>query len=246
MNRRLTRKEIKHDGFTESVEGAIDYVRIHSRALAGGLIALVVLILIVGIGTAWKESRQAKADTALATAMMVMSAPIDASSPDPLNPESPVFADTASRAARSRELLEAVRSDFGGSDAANIANAYLGQIAAADGETSEARELWESFLRESDESLLAAEIRINLMSLDRAEGRGEELVTRLRAELDAPDSKMPKDLLLYELGVTLESLAREDEAGDAFRRIVDEFPRSSYAAEARSRTGTTSTPLFSG
>ena len=141
-------------------------------------------------------------------------------------------------------LFESVRESFGGSDAAAIAGAYLGQIAALKGDTQQARALWEDFLSVADDHMLAAEVQVNLMALDRAEGKGDELVTRLRAMLSGPEAGLPQDLLWYQLALTLESLGRDGEATEAYQRIVEEFPQSAYATTARQRAGAPQAPMF--
>ena len=72
----------------------------------------------------------------------------------------------------------------------------------------------------------------------------DELVTRLRAMLSGPDEGLPHDLLWYQLALTLESLGRDAEAGEAYLRIVEDFPQSAYAATARERSGGAQSPPF--
>ena len=53
--------------------------------------------------------------------------------------------------------------------------------------------------------------------------------------LEKGESPLPQDVILNELGKTLEQLRRPQEAVQAYQRIVDEFPQSPYAREARER-----------
>ena len=113
-----------------------------------------------------------------------------------------------------------------------------------EGNAVDARAYWEEFLAKPSDNMLAVEIRVNLMALDRAEGRGDELVTRLRAMLSGDVEGMPADLLWYQLALTLEGLGRDGEALEAYQRIVEEYPRSAFAPVARERTGGGQAPLF--
>jgi hypothetical protein len=76
---------------------------------------------------------------------------------------------------------------------------------------------------------------LNLLSLDRKEGKGEEVVTRLRAMLEESEPALPKDVVLHELGTTLEDLKRPQEALQSYQRILDDFPQSPYRQEAQQK-----------
>lgn len=243
MNQRLSRKEIKRDGFMETVGGALEWVQDHSRALLGLIGAIIVAVIIIGLLMAHFQRREQLADDALAEALRVFQATVDPVAADPANPTAPSFPDSESRSQAAAELLQKVRDDFGSSDAAGIATAYLGQIAIENGDSQQARSLWEEFVDQASDNMLAAEVQVNLMALDRADGRGNELVTRLRAMLSGPDEGLPHDLLWYQLALTLESLDRDGEAKEAYQRIVEDFPRSAYSATARQRTGGAEAPL---
>lgn len=244
MNQRLSRKEIKRDGFMESVGGALEWIQDHSRALIGLIAAMIVAVIVIGLLLAHFQRREQQADEALAEAMRVYQATVDPVAADPADPKAPTFPDSGSRLQAASELLQRVRDDFGGSDAAEIATAYLGQIAIEKGDAQQARALWEEFVGRASDHMLSAEVRVNLMALDREDGRGDELVTRLRAMLSGPDEGLPHDLLWYQLALTLESLDRNGEAKEAYQHIVDDFPQSVYSATARQRTGGAQAPLF--
>jgi outer membrane protein assembly factor BamD (BamD/ComL family) len=48
-----------------------------------------------------------------------------------------------------------------------------------------------------------------------------------------PNAQVPVDGVLMQLGRAYARAGRKDEAARAFSRIVDEFPQSLYAADAR-------------
>jgi len=244
MSQRLSRKEIKRDEFMESVGRALEWVQEHSRQLIGLAIAALVAMIVAVAVMGYAKSREEKADELLAEALRIYQAPIDPVAASPDNERAPSFASATERALQARQLFEQVQEDFGRSDAGKIASVYLGQIAAVDGDTEAARSLWQDFVAKSSDNALKVEVQVNLMSLDRATGRGDELVTELRAQLSGPNSGLPADLLWYQLGLTLEELDRQSEANEAFQRLVEEYPQSAYAPAARERTGGGQSPLF--
>ena len=238
MSQRLTRKEIKRDDFADVVGRGVEYAEGHVRTLIYA-IAGVVLLAAVGIGLwMFMGSRAVDANEALSAAAKVYSAPVDATGAKPNDPNSPSFADEAARRARAKALFQKVRDQYGSSDAADVAGVYLAQIALTEGKPDEARKLWNDFIDAQSDNILAGEVRINLIHLDRKQGpkeKVEELATRLKAMLDESEPPLPEDVILSELGATYEQLGRKDEALQSYKRIMDEFPQSGYRTTAQER-----------
>lgn len=235
MNQRLTRKEIKRDDFAAAVGRSVEYAESHVRTIVyaiGG--ALLLIALAVGIYFYRGKVRQ-EANEALAKATAVYQAPIQAAGAKPNDPTTPSFATEAARQARAKELLQKVRDDYGSTDAADVAGLYLAQIAAHEGRIEEARKLWTDFIDDHGDSMLAGEARLNLIDLDRKQGKGEQVVQDLRSMLEKSDAPLPQDVILNELGKTLEQLKRPQEALQSYQRIVDEFPQSPYRQEAQEK-----------
>lgn len=234
MSARLSRKEIKRDEVMEGVGSAFDFVREHARTVMIGL-AVAALAGLAALFVLQQRSRAARhANELLAQAITVYQAQVDPTGARPDDPDNPSFADAAARTTAARQALERVREE-GGGDAADIAAAYLGEIAAGEGDYERARELWEQFLERQSGHLLASQVRLNLFALSRAEGKGEQLVGELQAMIDQPEPPLPKEIALYELGQTLDRLGRTEEARDAYRRLSEEHPESPLSAEAESQ-----------
>jgi len=237
MSQRLTRKEIKRDQVQEALTGVMDYLRDNLRSL---LMMAGLVLLAIGAVAAYRsylDSREVEASEQLARAMRVYSAEIT-DVPDPADTRNPTFGDATSRDAEARSQLQAVLDEYGRSDSAAIAKAYLGELAARSGDLDAARNLWEEFLESQGDNMLASEVRVNLMSVDREQGRGQELVTRIRAQLEEAESDLPTDVLLYQLALTQRELGFDAEARQTMQRLLDQHPRSVYAAEALAELGT--------
>jgi predicted negative regulator of RcsB-dependent stress response len=232
---RLTRKEIKQDDFRAAVGRSVEYAESHVRTIlyaVGGVVALAALAVAVYF---YLGHRRQEASEALAAATKVYQAPIAATGAKPNDPDAPTFATEAARRARAKELLEKVRDDYGMSDASDVAGLYLAQIAADEGRLDDARKLWSDFVDEHGDSMLASEARLNLVDLDRKQGKAEQVVKDLQALLEKSDSPLPQDVILNELGKTFEQLQRKQEAIQSYQRIVDEFPQSPYRQEAQQK-----------
>ena len=90
-------------------------------------------------------------------------------------------------------------------------------------------------------SVLVLSVRLNLIHLDRQNGRTQEVADQLQRELASASKTLPEDVILFELAQTLEALDQQDEALDLYQRILDEHPKSPYTADARRVT--TAEPL---
>jgi tetratricopeptide (TPR) repeat protein len=235
MNQRLTRKDIKRDDFASAVGRSMDYAESHLRTILLAVAGVVVLGLLVWAFSSFQGRRAVQANEELAQAMKVYRAPIDAAAPKPDDPKSPSFRDEATRQARAKTLFEKVRADYGSSDAADVAGVYLADIAVREEQLDKARELWQGYLDDHKDTLLAGEVRTNLFDLDRKQGKGEQVAQTLRGMLDQADAPLPQDVVLHELGTTLEQLKRPQEAVQYYRKIVDEYPQSPYRSAAMER-----------
>lgn len=232
MNQRLTRKEIKRNEFVEAIERSASFVERNARALVVGAVAVAVAVIAAFGVWSWMKSRGGEANEALTEALEVYRPEDPAAAGD-----DPALATEEARRARAAEKFEAVRDDYGFTDAADVAAVYLGRIAAEGGDLERARDLWEDFVDEHGDTLLGREIRLNLIALTREQGRAEAAAADLEAMLAAApdDRELPGDVVLYELAVTYDELGQEEQAAATYRRLIEEYPRSAYVGLARQR-----------
>lgn len=235
MNQRLTRKEIKRDEFAAAVGRSVEYAESHVRTIAYAIGAVLLLVALSVAIYFWRNSRLQGANEALAEAMRVYQAPISATGAKPNDPAAPSFANEAARRARAKQLLEKVRDGYGSTNAGDVAGLYLAQIAADEGRLDEARKIWQEFADDHGDHMLAGEARLNLINLDRRQGKAQQVAQELRQMLERNEAALPQDVILFELGKTLEQLNRGQEAAQTYQRILDEFPQSPYGSEAQQK-----------
>lgn len=238
MSQRLTRKEIKKDELASAVGRSVEYAESHVKTLIYAIVAVVVVAALAAAIYGFLGRRSEHANEALAQAMKVYSAPVNATGAKPDDPKEPSFANETARRGRAKALFQKVRSDYSHTDAADVAGLYLAQIAMAEGKPEEARKLWTAFVDAHSDNILAGEARINLIHLDRAgasKAKLEELAQRLKAMTEETEPPLPEDVLLNELGATYDQLGRKDEAIQSYRRIIEEFPQSAYRTSAQQR-----------
>jgi len=235
MAARLSRQEMKRDEVLETASRFFRYVTEHTRGLLMLLAGIVALVLI-GVGIyAYSQSRVERANGLFAQALAVYEADIDEVDSDPDDANHPTFASADARDLRAQELFQEVEAGYGGTSVGRIAGVYLGKLALRRGDAERARELWESFVSAESDHMLATEVRVNLLAMDRAEGMGEEVVAKLQELIGSPSPELPMEVALDQLASTLEDLGRHEEARDIYQRIVDEHPSSPYSPRARQK-----------
>jgi tetratricopeptide (TPR) repeat protein len=211
MSQRLSRQEIKRDEVLEGLSRSIEFSRHHARAIGlAALAALLVVLAALGAGW-WMKQRGERANHALSEVLGSEAGVAD------------------------RQSLEEVAARYGSSAPGSVALALAGEAAAAEGDLAAAREHWEAFLDRAPQSMLSVNVRLNLIGLARQQGRAEEVERELRAMLEAPDPALPVSLARYQLGLTLETLGRPDEARAAYDQVLEEAPDSPVARAARER-----------
>jgi len=235
MNERLTRKDIKRDDFADAVGKGVEYAGSHSRAILYGVGAALLVALLAGAVYLFLSHRSDKANLELARALKAYSAPIDATAPKPADALEPSFKDEKARREAARKLFLAVKADYGSSDAADVAGLYLAQMDADAGKLAEARKVWEAFVAAHKGHALASQAQLNLLALDRKQGKAQEVAQKLRSMLEDSAAPLPVDVVLFELGDTLEQLGQKQEAVQQYQRLLDEYPQSPYRGEAQQK-----------
>lgn len=236
MSPRLSRKEIKRDEFREGLDRVVYWLQLNVRLVLWIAAALALAAVLVFGWYAYSGYRQREANRVLAHAIAVSNAPVATKSPKPNDPVAPSFASLDQRNAKAKQLFESLAKRFGSTRAGSVADVYLGKLAAAAGDPAKAAELWNRFLRHHPDDMLAAEVQVNLFTLERAQGKGKQVEAKLQKMLDSQQKTLPTDVILFQLAVTQEKLGEHDKAMKNFRRIENEFSTSPYAAEARQQT----------
>jgi TolA-binding protein len=102
------------------------------------------------------------------------------------------------------------------------------------GRMDEAREVLQSVVAATDASVtVGGTARLFLARVEVGAGLTDEAVTLLQRLADDPGAVIPPALALLELGRVQHDAGRETQARAVWQRIVDEYPQSVSAGEAR-------------
>jgi len=139
-----------------------------------------------------------------------------------------------------RARLEAALTSF-----TKVAEAYPSSIAgltarfeaaatfAALGRSKDAISQYQQVIDRAGKGLLAETARMGLASAQVQAGQFDQAITAFKQMASAKDGPLPTDGVLMELAKAHAAAGQRAEALKVYQRIVDEFPQSIYAANAR-------------
>ncbi len=232
------RHKLKENEFARSVSRARDVMQTRKRDVTRWVVATVVIVAIVSGYSVWRQSRNAKASAALARALAVYEAPVvplaapSPGSPMPVQQPGTYATEQAKLEAALPKLLEAA-SQHPNTDAGISARYYAGAALSSLGRYSEAEQRFQEVIDQAGSRIYGRTARLGLAEAQVAQGKYDNAIAIYREMSADANAQLPVDGVLMSLGQACTKAGRKDEAVRAFTRIVEEFPQSPYATDAR-------------
>jgi tetratricopeptide (TPR) repeat protein len=235
------RHKIKENEFAHTVARTRELVNQRPREAATTAIAALVVALVVGGYFGWRASQDGKATTLLATALAVAEAPIVVPPPPAPGSAPPVQPPGSFRTERERleaslPLLQRTADAYPNSDAGITARYRLAASLAELGRYPEAEQRYQEVVRKTGaKNIYHYTARLGAGEAQLAQGKGDAAVATFRELASDPNSTLPVDGVLMQLGRAALLTGKKEDATRAFTRVVDEFPQSLYAGEAKEK-----------
>ena len=214
--RRVTRKKLKQDEFVSIVDQMIHWFSENWKPIVAALSAVVVVFLLWWGLSSWTQNRNAKASQMLAATTEKMD---KATTPE-------------DRKAVEGELREVI-DRYGRTPQADEAHILLARMLIQDGSTDEARRLLSAVSEKNKDTATVRVATLDLLHLRVASGQASEVAQELQAMVAGKDPRLPRDVALYELAKVSRAEGNVTQAREYLQKLVDDFPESPYAAEAR-------------
>ena len=237
----IERHKIKENDFAHTVARTRDMVTERPREIATIAIAVVAVAVVAGGFFAWKANRDSKATSLLATALTVVEAPVVTPPPPAPGSAPPVQPPGSFRTERERleasvPVLQRAADAYPDTDAGITARYRLAAVLAELGRGPEAEQRYQEVIQKAGgKSIYRYTARLGLGEAQLAQGKGDAAVTTFRDLSTDTNSNLPVDGVLMQLGRAALVAGKKEDATRAFTRVVDEFPQSLYAAEAKEK-----------
>ncbi len=235
------RHKLKGNDFAESVARARTVMTERSREVTTTVVAIVVAVALIGGFFGWRSSRNAKATNLLASALAIAEAPIVAPPPPAPGSAPPVQQPGTFRTERERldatlpRLMEAADA-YPNTDAGLTARYRAAGLLAELQRYPEAEQRYQEVVAKAGRSSIYGRTsRMGLAEVQMAQGKNDAAVATLKELTTDSNSQLPLDGVLMQLGRAYQQAGKKDDATRAFTRVVDEFPQSLYASEAKDR-----------
>lgn len=234
----IERHKLKENEFVHGVARAREAIDTRGRDMALVAAVVVAALLLASGYVAWRHARDARANTLLAAALAVAEAPVVA--PVAPAPGSPMPVQQPGTFESEQKKLEAALPKFmqaadayPGTDAGIAARYHAAGTLASLGRLGEAEQRYREVRDRAGRRIYGRTARLGLAHVLVAEGKYDEAL-RLYQELTTDTaSQIPIDGVLMEMGRAYLKAGKKAEAAHAFGRVVEEFPQSLYAADAR-------------
>jgi len=236
--KRIERHKLKENEFARTVAHARDVVQTRAGLIGRIGIALVVLLVLVGGFAWWRYARDARANERLASALATYQMPVIL--PQPPTPGSPPPVPQPGTFQSEQERLTASLPKFVEAANANpnttagiAARFYAAGILAALGRHGEAEQQYLEVIDKAGGSIYGRTARLGLAEAQVAQGKFDNAIAVYTELSRDATSTLPLDTVLLHLGRAYARAGKTEEAVRSFTRVVDEFPQSTYAADAR-------------
>jgi TolA-binding protein len=232
------RHRLKENEFAHSVARARELMETRRADVTRVVVAVVAIAVVVGGYSIWRQSRNTRANAALAAGLAVYEAPVmTAAAPAPGSPLPVQQAGTfpteqAKLDAALPKLLEAA-DKYPATDAGVAARYYAASALAALGRYAEAEQRFQEVVDKGGSKIYSRTARLGVAEAQVAQGKFDNAITIYREMSADSNSPMPPDGVLMQMGRACVRAGRKDDAARAFTRIVEEFPQSAYVSDAK-------------
>lgn len=227
------RHHLKQNEFAITTGKVVDTIQQHRSRIGVIAVAAIAILLIAGGFYYWRTQQADKAGAALGIAMATAESPIaPASSLPGISQTSGTFASERERREAAIKAFTDVAAQYAGTDAGIAATYHLAAELLKAGRTDEAEQNFRT-VAASGSALYAPLARLGIAETQSAAGKTDQAVATLTELAASRDGLLPPDAVLMELGRTHIKAGKPVDARAAFKRVVDEFPSSTYLSDAQ-------------
>jgi TolA-binding protein len=232
------RHKLKENEFARTVAHASDFMQTRGREMTTYVTVIVLALLLAGGFAVWRQTRTAKANALLASALAAEEAPVIApsapapGSPIPVQQAGTYPTEQAKLEAALPELIKAADA-YPNTDAGITARYHAAGVLASLGRYTEAEQRYQEVVDKAGKRVYGRTAKLGLADVQVVQGKYDSAIKIYQEAATDSNSQLPLDGVLMQLGRAYMKAGKKTEAAHAFTRVVEEFPTSAYAADAR-------------
>jgi predicted negative regulator of RcsB-dependent stress response len=226
------RHHLKQNEFAVTTGKVIEGFQQHRSQIGVIAVAIVAILVIAGGFFYWRKQQADRAGAALGIAMATAESPVSGTPTLPGVSPAGTFATEADRSDAAIKAFTEVSTDHAGTDAGIAATYFLAGEFLKAGKPQEAERSFRK-VAESGSDFYAPLARLGIAEAQTSAGQYDQAVATLTELAATRDGLVPADAVLMQLARTHLKAGKPVEARAAFKRVVDEFPSSTYLSEAQ-------------
>jgi TolA-binding protein len=232
------RHRLKENEVAHTVARVRETYETYQKPILGAVIGVIAIVVIaIGLMT-WRSQTDAKGRALLADAMAVERAQVVA--PVVAEPGKPAPAQLAgsfpTEKARNEAALAkfvAVADAYPSADAGIAARYHAAALLVALGRSGEAVQRYQEVVDRAGSLVYGQMAKLGLADAQVASGKYDQAIATYKDMSGKTDTQLPVDGILMQLARAYSAAGKQADARQTFKRIVDEFPQSPYASEAK-------------
>jgi TolA-binding protein len=233
------RHHLKENEFAVRAAWVAEQVTTH-RSRLFTIVGIAAAIGVVVLGYFYFQRRaEDRANAMLGAAFMITQSPLAPASTLPGATQAPgTFPTETARGEAAIAALQKVVDAYPATETGTAARYYLGSTLLSIGRAADAERSFGDAIAKGGASLYAEMAKLGQVEALAALQRYDDAIKVLTDLSAQRTSRLPIDGVLMELARVCRKAGKTQEARAAFKRVVDEFPESSYANEARQQLST--------
>jgi TolA-binding protein len=234
--KRTERHRLKENEVASTVAQAREaFEKNRTLILTGAGAVVVILIAVAGFMT-WRSQADNRSREMLADASAVAQskvAPATAPGAAPAARPAGGFATAQARDEAALAKFVAVADRYPNTDAGIAARYQAAATLTALGRTGDAIQKYQEVIEKAGNSVYARMAKLGIAHANATAGKFDAAISVYRELSSSATADLPVDGVLMQLAYAYQAAGKPADARQAYKRIVDEFPQSPYAADAK-------------
>jgi TolA-binding protein len=232
------RHRLKENEVAQTVARVRETYESYQKPIFFGAIGLIAVVVIVIGLVSWRSQTSSTAAVMLTDAVATESAQvIPPVAPEAGKPAPPQLAGSfpTERARNDAALAKfmTLADKYPSGDVGITARYHAAALLVALGRAGEAAQRYQEVIDRAGSSVYGQMAKLGLATAQASEGKFDQAIAAFKDLSAKSDGSVPVDGVLMQLGQAYGAAGKASDARQTFKRIVDEFPQSPYASEAK-------------